>query len=436
MAKLLSYKIDLNTFLKIRSLIVDGNVQPTTTEHVQPEQTSRGISNLNSSQISNPPSGYDELLSLAQQLNAQSSVLHPPLIANSLQAVLNTATAPNYNVPSFSFSTQSAFHPVNASASNQQPIAAQNPTFYKTVQQIPHSFNSSNLLPSTASDIEFSGIWCNPNNQLVQNLNFNHFPAQQTAHQNSDSFQHPEPLAGPSNVSCQSRDPQNDESISTQNSPPPFSCQPSASKAVEEIEIDVVKDSRAPSTSERSLPTNPYFPTHFLRGTVLQLRNNSRKMVENLHARDFLEVAKMAANHSMKMRIGKVVDLKASSINHSLLATFKIEEELESGDIMVYSTDIRASIEYPFFELRKGWSSKCPTKTQNLFGLECSMLEIGDYCILLTEYENENEHQLLNPIAESSQTQQVTSSPAKETEVKDDGYFKQKDVEMDDHVEI
>lgn len=84
-----------------------------------------------------------------------------------------------------------------------------------------------------------------------------------------------------------------------------------------------------------NLATQPYYPSHFFRGTVLQVNNDLKKLVENLEFDDFRNVSELAASnaHKMNMRMGRVVELKASTATHSILITFEVEKQLANGDL-------------------------------------------------------------------------------------------------------
>ncbi|MBN3276493.1 ATX1 protein, partial [Polyodon spathula] len=41
-------------------------------------------------------------------------------------------------------------------------------------------------------------------------------------------------------------------------------------------------------------------------------------------------------------------------------------------------------LEYPFFVLNRGWSSCCPKRTAQIYGLLCYQLSVGDICLALT----------------------------------------------------
>lgn len=45
---------------------------------------------------------------------------------------------------------------------------------------------------------------------------------------------------------------------------------------------------------------------------------------------------------------------------------------------------LKVLVEYPFFVRDRGWSSCCPQRTAQLYGLRCRQLSVGDVCLALT----------------------------------------------------
>lgn len=45
---------------------------------------------------------------------------------------------------------------------------------------------------------------------------------------------------------------------------------------------------------------------------------------------------------------------------------------------------VEAIVDHPFFVFNRGWSSCCPSKTLDRYGLPCHQLTVGDICISLT----------------------------------------------------
>ncbi|KAI6242042.1 AXH domain-containing protein [Aphelenchoides fujianensis] len=237
-----------------------------------------------------------------------------------------------------------------------------------------------------------------------------------------------------------------------------FAARPSTSAAVLQTMPEVEDVELAEGTSagtechescctKRALPTLPYFPTHFLRGTVLQMPDDSNKVVEALHLDDFEETAVTADNHEMGMEIGRVMTISTSVGGQVLSITFEVEEKQEDGSVLLYTSDLRVPIEYPFFEMQKRWCSRCPSKTRALYGIECAPLEIGDLCVLLTSFDDEEEEDedaeepsTPVPVPETSKAKQ-RPTPATSTAPPAGGgpsrsYFRQPDIQMDDHVSI
>ncbi|KAI6228798.1 AXH domain-containing protein [Aphelenchoides fujianensis] len=234
-----------------------------------------------------------------------------------------------------------------------------------------------------------------------------------------------------------------------------FAARPSTSAAVLQTMPEVEDVELAEGTSaaaecheacctKRALPTLPYFPTHFLRGTVLQMPDDSNKVVEALHLDDFEDTAETADDHEMGMEIGRVMTISTSAGGQVLSITFEVEEKQEDGSVLLYTSDLRVPIEYPFFEMQKRWCSRCPSKTRALYGIECAPLEIGDLCVLLTSFDDEEEDaeepSAPAPVPETSTPKQRPTPATKATAPAGGGpsrsYFRQPDIQMDDHVSI
>lgn len=80
---------------------------------------------------------------------------------------------------------------------------------------------------------------------------------------------------------------------------------------------------------DNSLPCYPYYPTHFLRGTQINIDNNKSeesKLVENLKAEDFQRIGKLQNDKKLQMVIGRVKEINLESVEKGVNIVFLIEE--------------------------------------------------------------------------------------------------------------
>ncbi|CAD5231751.1 unnamed protein product [Bursaphelenchus xylophilus] len=137
------------------------------------------------------------------------------------------------------------------------------------------------------------------------------------------------------------------------------------------------------------LPIQPYFPSHFLRGTHIQVDRDNTRLVEEMKKEDFYGVKSIAsAVHDLNMQTGVVKVMESITDPLQVMITFEIEETKDGGDAEVSICDLKVPIEYPLFELKKGWCSYNPSKTINLYGIDAKQLETNDKCIVLTSFED------------------------------------------------
>lgn len=172
--------------------------------------------------------------------------------------------------------------------------------------------------------------------------------------------------------------------LPTQLPTTPFSFQPEIKP-----EVQVVKPERCeprPSTSVveptepfemGSIPATTYYPTHFMRGTQLNVANGVKK-VEDLSSDDFLRCAAESDDVIVNASIVTSIKISAGSV------TIVFETGLERQKV-----PLKCQIEHPFFVLGKGWSSCNPRKSGENYGLDCEMLQVDDVCIVLTKKEDE-----------------------------------------------
>ncbi|KAI1720869.1 ataxin-1 and HBP1 module (AXH) domain-containing protein [Ditylenchus destructor] len=159
------------------------------------------------------------------------------------------------------------------------------------------------------------------------------------------------------------------------------------------------------------LELDPYYPTHFLRGTRLVTHeashnqaNTSTKLVETLTAQDFLSMSEALTNAQMngshvlsglKISKGTVCGIKLSTCNKYVNINVVLENHGEEfsndgqkeGNSTLCNqnstkTSVQCPVEYPLFvtdssDGKQGWSSYDPNKTLNLYGLESRELQVG-----------------------------------------------------------
>ncbi|KAI1719281.1 ataxin-1 and HBP1 module (AXH) domain-containing protein [Ditylenchus destructor] len=171
------------------------------------------------------------------------------------------------------------------------------------------------------------------------------------------------------------------------------------------------------------LELDPYYPTHFLRGTQLVTHeashnqaNTSTKLVETLTAQDFLSMSEALTNAQMngshvlsglKISKGTVCGIKSSTCNKYVninVALDDNEEEYSNNarqkansvtcNQHLAKTSMQCPVEYPLFvtdssDAKQGWSSYDPNKTLNLYGLESRELQVGDKFIMLAGFDSQ-----------------------------------------------
>ncbi|VDM39758.1 unnamed protein product [Toxocara canis] len=138
----------------------------------------------------------------------------------------------------------------------------------------------------------------------------------------------------------------------------------------------------APSTDASfemgTLPSQPYYPSHFMRGTVIRLQSGQLKRVEEMSTSDFVLSAAMKSDLSLCN--STVVSIQEADKERHVLVTFAVGEQ----NIQV---SIEAGIEHPYFVVGQGWASCSPEKTRNTYGLICKRLAVGDVCITIRHTE-------------------------------------------------
>ncbi|XP_072880035.1 ataxin-1a isoform X1 [Hemitrygon akajei] len=136
-----------------------------------------------------------------------------------------------------------------------------------------------------------------------------------------------------------------------------------------QVHLPVVQSVSSPVAASNQLP--PYF----MKGSIIQLANGELKRVEDLKTEDFIQSAEISSD--LKIDSSTVERVEGSHISSFAVLQFAVGEHRTQVSVEVL-------VEHPFFVFGKGWSSCCPERTSQLFGLPCSKLSVGDVCISLT----------------------------------------------------
>ncbi|XP_033826122.1 ataxin-1 [Periophthalmus magnuspinnatus] len=125
----------------------------------------------------------------------------------------------------------------------------------------------------------------------------------------------------------------------------------------------------------RAHSSPPALLPHFTKGSLIELAGGRLKRVEELRTEDFLRSADTSPD--LHLSTCKVLLISPSS-THGF------------SHMQVHLTDrntqelLKVLVEYPFFVRDRGWSSCCPQKTLQMYGLPCRQLAEGDVCLALT----------------------------------------------------
>ncbi|VDM52022.1 unnamed protein product [Angiostrongylus costaricensis] len=151
----------------------------------------------------------------------------------------------------------------------------------------------------------------------------------------------------------------------------------------DDLEASTSTNTKSPEFEMGRLPTRNYIPSHFMKGTMIQMASGKLKKVEEMSSDDFLLAAPLTGEFNVDASV--VVEIaKASS-----LARIKF-----SVGQSQYEATLEPQLEHPFFVLGKGWCSCDPHRTAETYGLECQELKVGDVCISLSRRSQENAKQL------------------------------------------
>ncbi|XP_074499923.1 uncharacterized protein LOC141772628 [Sebastes fasciatus] len=122
-------------------------------------------------------------------------------------------------------------------------------------------------------------------------------------------------------------------------------------------------------------PPTPALLPHFTKGSLIELASGRLKRVEELRTEDFLRSADTSPEfHLSTCTVLLISPSSAQGFSHlQVHLTDRNTQEL-----------LKVLVEYPFFVQDRGWSSCCPQRTTQLYGLPCRQLMEGDVCLALT----------------------------------------------------
>ncbi|KAF2365534.1 Ataxin AXH domain, partial [Trinorchestia longiramus] len=139
----------------------------------------------------------------------------------------------------------------------------------------------------------------------------------------------------------------------------------------------VSPQARKSPKQEESTPkegAGSYYP-HFQKGALVALGSELRK-VEDMRSEDFINAADAAED--LTLDPPSVSSIVMASSGDTATITF---------NFMSRNTEmsVEPSVDHPFFVLNCGWSSCCPQKTFDKYGLSVRQLQVGDLCVSLTK---------------------------------------------------
>ncbi|XP_029361622.1 uncharacterized protein LOC115045838 [Echeneis naucrates] len=122
-------------------------------------------------------------------------------------------------------------------------------------------------------------------------------------------------------------------------------------------------------------PSPPALLPHFTKGSLIELASGRLKRVEELRTEDFLRSADTSPEfHLSTCTVLLISPSSTQGFSHlQVHLTDRNTQEL-----------LKVLVEYPFFVQDQGWSSCCPQRTTQLYGLHCRQLMEGDICLALT----------------------------------------------------
>ncbi|WKX91899.1 hypothetical protein Q1695_010156 [Nippostrongylus brasiliensis] len=161
---------------------------------------------------------------------------------------------------------------------------------------------------------------------------------------------------------------------------------------------------KSPQFEMGKLPTKNYVPSHFMKGTMIQMANGKLKKVEEMSSDDFL----------LSAPLSKLFNVDASVVLEIARASTLARVKFAVGHAQ-YKATLEPQLEHPFFVLGKGWSSCDPRRTAETFGLECQELKAGDVCISLSRRTDDTDTKQLDQtitLAEASELKDKEAAQA------------------------
>ncbi|CAL8325205.1 unnamed protein product [Merluccius merluccius] len=132
---------------------------------------------------------------------------------------------------------------------------------------------------------------------------------------------------------------------------------------------------QTPASAPASQPSPPTFLPHFTKGSQIRLASGHLKCVEEFRTEDFLRSADTSPEiHLSTCTVTLIAPGNAHGFNH-------LQVHLNDRNTQEL---LNVLGEYPFFVWDRGWSSCCPPRTMQLYGLSCRQLAEGDVCLVLT----------------------------------------------------
>lgn len=122
-------------------------------------------------------------------------------------------------------------------------------------------------------------------------------------------------------------------------------------------------------------PSPPALLPHFTKGSLIELASGQLKRVEELRTEDFLR----SADTSPEFHLSTCTVLQISPSSTQGFSHLQVHLRDRNTQEL-----LKVLVEYPFFVQDRGWSSCCPQRTAQLYGLPCRQLVEGDVCLALT----------------------------------------------------
>uniref|UniRef100_A0A0N5A1I5 AXH domain-containing protein n=1 Tax=Parastrongyloides trichosuri TaxID=131310 RepID=A0A0N5A1I5_PARTI len=142
------------------------------------------------------------------------------------------------------------------------------------------------------------------------------------------------------------------------------------------IDDKIEKIDKEPLKGE--LTALPYYPTHYMRGTQIQLFDGTSKPVNKMVLEDFKN--SLANFKEVELTYAIVLTIKQVEIPGTN-GQYRLSFKMVGSNCNV---SVNAVSEFPFFEQTSGWSSCNPNRSLSVYGLECRKLQIGDVCLIAT----------------------------------------------------